>query len=168
LNITDFLKGKFNRPGDLIKDLLFTGVGGVSLAMIYQFFELMKGHPEMLLKWGPNFMMGMLVIVIVGVLANRVVDGFTSGIERMADAAQSSADANVKTSESLALMATSLHDVADQGGQQMREIQVQVGYTVQQGNLIMQRLTAQDEILKEVREHSQQRAAEREGGEKAA
>ena len=170
MSITDLIKGKFNKPGDLIKDLLFGGVGGVSLTMIYQFFELMKGHPELLLKWGPNFMLALLGITVIGILANRVVDALTSGIERMSDATQSSADANVKTSESLALMATSLHDVADQGGQQMREIQVQVGYTVQQTNLIMQRLSAQDEILKEVREHSQKTAEKerQDNGEKAA
>jgi methyl-accepting chemotaxis protein len=168
MNIGDALKGRLAKPGDLIKDLLFTGVGGVSLTMIYQFFELMKGHPELLLKWGPNFMLVLLAITVVGVLANRVVDALSSGIDRMSEATQSSAEANVKTSESMAVMAGSLKDVAEQGGQQMREIQVQVGYAVQQTNLIMQRLTAQDDALNHLRELCKSKATEPQETERAA
>jgi hypothetical protein len=146
LSLRELIKERFSISG-WVKDALFGGVGAVALSMTYQFFEVLKKQPDLLLKWGPNFILCMLGITILGVLANRVVDALTGSADRLAEgqdrqieATQRTADAQQAMARSTSEMAAAQREMAAKSSAQLDEIQTGVGYNQVQNERILTQL----------------------------
>jgi len=145
----DSLKDKFS-PMSWIKDALFTGIGAVAITMTYQLFEVLKKQPELLMKWGPNFVLWLLGITVLGILANQLVDAVRQGSENLARSSAASAEAQTVNAEGMRQMADAMRQIADQGDGDKREIQAQVAYVATEISRVHERMTHMGVMLEEL------------------
>jgi hypothetical protein len=157
----DLIKDKLD-PRGFIKDALFTGIGAVSITITYQLFEVLKVHPDLLMKWGPNFVLWLLGITVIGILANQMVDALKSGSESLVASTKAAAEAQITNADGMKQMADAMRQIADQGDKDMREVQAQVAYVAIEMRRVMDRLTDQDAVLQELADYAKKKTEEQE------
>jgi hypothetical protein len=76
-----------------LRRLLFPGTVGLSVGIVIEFFRLCGSDPrgaiELLKAWGPSFLLGMLMISVIGGLLGKMLDISRDGVAaqtRMAEA----------------------------------------------------------------------------------
>lgn len=130
------LFGDEAKPLAWLRHMVAPGVLGVVFAIALQFFRLMNAQPkealELLARWGPNFLLGILIVAVVGGLLSQVVEISRDGV-----AAQNR-------------MAEAMTRIAEKDDRQLQEIQTLAAYTAQEGRRVHDRLDGVEGMLKEI------------------
>ncbi len=110
---------------DWLRQLLFPGVLGSSMGLTMEFFGLLRLDPkeafELLRVWGPNFLIGLVIVVIVGGLLSQMIDISRDGVSVQRQ------------------MAEAISQIAQRDDRQLQEIQTLSAYTAQQSERLYRR-----------------------------
>jgi hypothetical protein len=116
-----------------MRHMVVPGVLAAVLAITAQFFRLMNAQPkeglELLEHWGPNFLLGILIVAIVGGLLSQVVEISRDGVS-----AQNK-------------MAEAMTRVAEKDDRQLQEIQTLAAYNAQESTRMHQRFDSTERLL---------------------
>jgi hypothetical protein len=116
-----------------LRHLMFPSVMGLVAAIVMEFFQLLKVEPksaiELLSRWGPNFILGLLIVAVIGGLLSQVVEISRDGV-----AAQRQ-------------MAEAMGKIAEKDDRQLQEMQTLVAFTAQQSERLNNRLDGTDKKL---------------------
>lgn len=118
-------------PSTWIRRLMLTSVTGIVAAIVFQFFQLLKEQPKealaMLSQWGPNFLLWILVLAIIGGLLSQFIEITRDGV-----AAQRQ-------------MAEAMAKIAEKDDRQIAEIQTVGAYAAQQSDKLIEKMNQQAE-----------------------
>jgi hypothetical protein len=141
-------------PSAWLKDTLIGGVGILAIRISYVYLKSFSTHPELLARMGPGVINGILAISIAGVLVNRLVEALGTGIGRMADSAERTAQctadgtaAQQQLAVSQAQIAAAFQQFASRDDRQAEQLQVLVGTVVVQNKQILRHIHGQDRAL---------------------
>jgi hypothetical protein len=136
--------------GGWLRHLLFPGVMGVVVAIVMELFQLLNAQPkeaiDLLSHWGPNFVLGLLIVAIIGGLLSQVVDISRDGV-----AAQRQ-------------MAEAMGKIAEKDDRQLQEIQTLTTFAAQQAERTHSHLRDQRNQLDRIEQLLNSRAQGATGG----
>ena len=117
-----------------LKSFLFPGVLGAALAVTMEFIHLMQLDPKsafaLLSQWGPNFFIGLLIVVILGGLLSQVVEISRDGVQAQRQ------------------MAEAITQIAQKDDRQLQELQTLAAYSAQQAERMHRRHNRTENILR--------------------
>lgn len=117
-------------PLNWLKHLVTATVLGTVSMIALEFFHLMQASPkeafDLLRGWGPNFLIGFLVVSVVGGLLSQLMDISRDGVQAQRQ------------------MAEAMGKIAEKDDRQLQEIQIMSSYNAQQAERMHRRMDRQD------------------------
>lgn len=117
MSASDIALAQINAPG-WVRKLLYPSVGGLVTGLVIVFFKLFDKQPvlaiDLLKAWGPNFLLGLVVLAVIAGLMSRLMDISLAGVQAQGK------------------MAEAMTRIAEKDDRQIQEIQTLTTFTAQE------------------------------------
>lgn len=152
-------------PSSWLKELFLGSVGVVAIKIAYGYLKALESRPDLLAKMGSPVIIGLLSVSVLGVLANRAIDGivdvfskfvdaFSMGIDRLSSSAEQTARSSAESAASVRQIAEAQTLAASKDDRHMQQVENLIGVLVIKIKQIANRLHAQDRALERLENHA--------------
>ena len=152
-------------PSTWLKELFLGSVGAVAIKIAYGYLKSLESRPDLLAKMGPTVVISLLSVSVLGVLANRAIDGvigllnkfvdaFSTGIDRMSTSSEQSAASSAQSAAAVQKLADAQTLAAGRDDRQLQQVENLIGVLVVHVKRISRKLHAQDRALERLENHA--------------